>query len=239
MAKVVKKKEREETVQLMNISLAAEGSRASKAALQRSSTASAVLCGASAVFPRDSCGEKLFGLRVVEVTGIIRLPEIVKLPGGAEYILGVISFRGTVLTVIDLGRFLEEEGHLPGRLSQAPLPYGTASGAALQRSSTASAVLCGASAVLCGASSPPKAAVDSKPCEPSGLLQDRQLTGQVVIVSNGEMVFGILVDRVSEIKEIPLAKIRLAEGEYTSGTYKLNGQQIRILDIEKMVRRVR
>lgn len=158
-AKVVKKTEREETVELMNISLAAEGSTA------------------SAVFHRDSCGGKLFSLRVSDVTGIIRLPEIAKLPGSAEYILGVISFRGIVLTVIDLGCFLGEERRLPGS------------------------------------------------------------TSQVVIVSSGETVFGISVDRASEIKEIPLRKIQLAEGEYTSGTYKLNGQEIKILDIEKMVKK--
>ena len=152
MAKAVEKTDAGKTVQLMNISLAAEGSR-------------------------DSCGEKLFSLRVSNVTGIIRLPEIVKLPGSAEYILGVISFRGTVLTVIDLGCFLGEERCFPDPDSQ------------------------------------------------------------VVIVSSGGAAFGILIGRASEIKQIPLRKIRLAEGEYISGTYKLDGQQVKILDIEKMVKK--
>ncbi|HPI15032.1 MAG TPA: chemotaxis protein CheW, partial [Spirochaetota bacterium] len=43
-----------------------------------------------------------YGINILQVHEIIRMPEITRLPNTAEYIRGVINLRGSVIPVVDV-----------------------------------------------------------------------------------------------------------------------------------------
>mgnify|MGYP003655730054 FL=1 len=45
--------------------------------------------------------EELYGIDVMQVKEVLRLTEIVPVPGAVHYIVGIINLRGNVITVID------------------------------------------------------------------------------------------------------------------------------------------
>ena len=49
---------------------------------------------------------ELYGIRILAVREILKIPHITRLPCAPDYILGVISVRGEVHVVVDLKRFL-------------------------------------------------------------------------------------------------------------------------------------
>lgn len=62
-------------------------------------------------------GEAQFGLWVDEVLEILRTPPITRLPLAAREVAGVVSIRGVVIPVLDLGeRLLGTAAARPGRL---------------------------------------------------------------------------------------------------------------------------
>lgn len=62
-------------------------------------------------------GETVFGLWVDEVLEILRTPHVTRLPLTAREVAGVVSIRGVVVPVLDLGeRLLGAPAARPGRL---------------------------------------------------------------------------------------------------------------------------
>lgn len=53
-----------------------------------------------------SLGQVEYGGDITKVQEIIRLPEITALPGTANYILGIINLRGSIIPIIDLKKKL-------------------------------------------------------------------------------------------------------------------------------------
>ncbi len=51
-------------------------------------------------------GEERFGLPVVSLERLVRLPPVTPLPGTPEWVLGLTIVRGVVMTAIDLERWL-------------------------------------------------------------------------------------------------------------------------------------
>jgi purine-binding chemotaxis protein CheW len=45
--------------------------------------------------------EELYGINVMQVQEVLRLPEIAPVPGAPSYVMGIINLRGNVVTVID------------------------------------------------------------------------------------------------------------------------------------------
>ena len=55
-------------------------------------------------------GEQEYGLEIFKVQEIIRLPAITKLPNTADYVVGIINLRGSIVPVVDMKRkFLQSE----------------------------------------------------------------------------------------------------------------------------------
>ncbi len=46
-------------------------------------------------------GEEIYGINVMQVQEVLRLPEIAPVPGAPGYVMGIINLRGNVVTVID------------------------------------------------------------------------------------------------------------------------------------------
>jgi purine-binding chemotaxis protein CheW len=46
-------------------------------------------------------GEEIYGINVMQVQEVLRLPEIAPVPGAPSYVMGIINLRGNVVTVID------------------------------------------------------------------------------------------------------------------------------------------
>jgi purine-binding chemotaxis protein CheW len=46
-------------------------------------------------------GEETFGINVMQVQEVLRMPEIAPVPGAPSYVVGIINLRGNVVTVID------------------------------------------------------------------------------------------------------------------------------------------
>ncbi|MBI4743889.1 MAG: chemotaxis protein CheW [Actinobacteria bacterium] len=46
-----------------------------------------------------------YGLDLKKIREILEIKKITKVPGAADYVLGVINLRGNVLAIIDLGRY--------------------------------------------------------------------------------------------------------------------------------------
>lgn len=56
-------------------------------------------------------GHEEYGIDILRVQEILKLPKVTELPKSAEFILGVIDLRGKVIPIIDLSRrFRIEEG---------------------------------------------------------------------------------------------------------------------------------
>ena len=51
-------------------------------------------------------GKETFGVDISSVREIVRGPEITKVPGTPECVLGVVNLRGRILSVVDLGHRL-------------------------------------------------------------------------------------------------------------------------------------
>ncbi len=49
-------------------------------------------------------GQEEYGVDILQVEEIYKLPKITKLPKAEEYIMGVIDFRGRVLPIVDLSK---------------------------------------------------------------------------------------------------------------------------------------
>ena len=45
--------------------------------------------------------EEIYGINVMQVQEVLRLPEIAPVPGAPSYVMGIINLRGNVVTVID------------------------------------------------------------------------------------------------------------------------------------------
>ena len=45
-----------------------------------------------------------YGINVMQVQEVLRVPEIAPVPGSPDYVLGIINLRGSVVTVIDARR---------------------------------------------------------------------------------------------------------------------------------------
>ncbi len=45
-----------------------------------------------------------YGIRVMQVQEVVRVPDIAPVPGAPDYVLGIINLRGNVVTVIDTGK---------------------------------------------------------------------------------------------------------------------------------------
>ena len=54
--------------------------------------------------------EQVYGCDITTVREIIPLRRATRLPGAPEYVSGLINLRGTIVTVLDLGRRLERAG---------------------------------------------------------------------------------------------------------------------------------
>jgi purine-binding chemotaxis protein CheW len=48
-----------------------------------------------------SLGEEKYGINVMQVQEVLRVSKIAPVPGAPTYVLGIISLRGNVVTVID------------------------------------------------------------------------------------------------------------------------------------------
>ncbi|MES9898394.1 MAG: chemotaxis protein CheW [Sedimenticola sp.] len=60
--------------------------------------------------------DEIYGINVMQVQEVLRLPEIAPVPGAPPYVLGIINLRGNVVTVIDTrSRF----GLNPGEISNS------------------------------------------------------------------------------------------------------------------------
>jgi purine-binding chemotaxis protein CheW len=46
-------------------------------------------------------GDEIYGINVMQVQEVLRLPEIAPVPGAPYYVVGIINLRGNVVTVID------------------------------------------------------------------------------------------------------------------------------------------
>ncbi len=45
--------------------------------------------------------DEIYGINVMQVQEVLRLPEIAPVPGAPSYVMGIINLRGNVVTVID------------------------------------------------------------------------------------------------------------------------------------------
>lgn len=59
-----------------------------------------------------------YGVEVLSVREIIRMPELTKMPNAPHYIEGVINLRGTVIPVISLRKRFSMDGHENDRNSR-------------------------------------------------------------------------------------------------------------------------
>ncbi len=46
--------------------------------------------------------QEIYGIKVLRVQEVLRVPEIAPVPGAPPYVLGIINLRGNVVTVIDM-----------------------------------------------------------------------------------------------------------------------------------------
>ncbi|MGE0386518.1 MAG: chemotaxis protein CheW [Gammaproteobacteria bacterium] len=51
-------------------------------------------------------GPETYGINVLQVQEVLRMPEIAPVPGAPYHVLGIINLRGTVVTVVDAHRLL-------------------------------------------------------------------------------------------------------------------------------------
>ena len=49
-----------------------------------------------------SLGEEEYGIDIGKVQEIIRLPEVTRLPGTTDYVMGIINLRGSIIPIVDL-----------------------------------------------------------------------------------------------------------------------------------------
>ena len=45
--------------------------------------------------------DEIYGINVMQVQEVLRMPEIAPVPGASDYVMGIINLRGNVVTVID------------------------------------------------------------------------------------------------------------------------------------------
>ena len=48
-----------------------------------------------------SLEEETYGINVMQVQEVLKLPEIAPVPGSPDYVIGIINLRGNVVTVVD------------------------------------------------------------------------------------------------------------------------------------------
>jgi purine-binding chemotaxis protein CheW len=62
-------------------------------------------------------GKEEYGLEILAVQEILKLPKVTRLPKSADFIMGVINLRGKVIPIVDLSRRFNIEGteSLPDR----------------------------------------------------------------------------------------------------------------------------
>ncbi len=46
-------------------------------------------------------GDETYGIMVMQVQEVLRIPDIAPVPGSADYVVGIINLRGNVVTVVD------------------------------------------------------------------------------------------------------------------------------------------
>ena len=46
-------------------------------------------------------GDETYGINVMQVQEVLRIPDIAPVPGSPDYVIGIINLRGNVVTVID------------------------------------------------------------------------------------------------------------------------------------------
>lgn len=62
--------------------------------------------GALAKWVTFGVGQELYGIPVLQVQEVLKVPEIAEVPGAPGHVLGIINLRGNVVTVLDLRRRL-------------------------------------------------------------------------------------------------------------------------------------
>lgn len=53
------------------------------------------------------CGELTYGIEGAHVGEVVKQPQITVVPGLPDWVMGVTNLHGTILSVVDLGRFFE------------------------------------------------------------------------------------------------------------------------------------
>lgn len=48
-----------------------------------------------------SLGDETYGIMVMQVQEVLKIPDIAPVPGAADYVVGIINLRGNVVTVVD------------------------------------------------------------------------------------------------------------------------------------------
>ncbi len=56
-------------------------------------------------------GSEEYGIEILKVQEILKLPKVTRLPRSAPYIMGVIDLRGKVIPIVNLSRRFAHEGN--------------------------------------------------------------------------------------------------------------------------------
>lgn len=155
-----------------------------------------------------------YGIDIMQVQEIIRLPEIVRVPKAPEFVEGVINLREQILPIIDLAKRFG-----------AAAARGTAEASEASGPSSASSA-CGAS----GAS------------EASGA--GRRTDSSRIVVANikGSPAVGLIVDAVCEVIRIPIDAVEPlpdivagVDSGFLRGIGRLNDRLIILVDLGKVL----
>ena len=127
-------------------------------------------------------GQEEYALNIMDIKEIIRPKEVTEVPKASDYILGILSLRGTIIPILDVNK----------RLGLA--------------------------------------------------IQESGQQNRIVVVKWQEHLFGLLVDSVVQVMNIPLDKIEPppeilggVEGEYLGGVGKIDDRLIILLNLGKVL----
>jgi len=174
-------------------------------------------------------GSGEYGIDIMQVQEIIRMPEIVRVPKAPEFVEGVINLREQVLPVIDLAK-----------------RFGTAavSGIAAPHEASGTSGVSGADVV----SGAPGSSVASGTPATSGTsgtsVAGKRTDSSRIVVTNVENcpAVGLIVDAVCEVIRIPTDTIEPlpdivadARSDFLRGIGRVDGRLIILVDLGKML----